>query len=93
MDLSLTDEQSMIVDIVRRFVSEQIVPLEAGLDPDADELPQADYQRLVATTQAMGLYGLDTPPGAISTVPRAPPPSTAGRPPSAEARHRDGRSP
>ena len=62
MDLSLSDEQKMIVDQVRRFVQEEIWPLEDSLDPDTDELPEADYERLVKRTQEMGLYGLDIPP-------------------------------
>ena len=62
MDLALTDEQQMIVDMVRRFVREEIVPLEAQLDPDADELPPEELKRLQKMTQDMGLFGLDTPP-------------------------------
>jgi acyl-CoA dehydrogenase len=62
LDLALTDEQRMIVDQVRRFVREEIVPLEDHLDPDADELAPQDFQRLVDKVKAMGLYGLDTPP-------------------------------
>ncbi len=62
MDLSLTEEQRMIVDLVQRYVCEEITPLEDKLDPDADELPKEDFDRLVAKTRAMGLYGLDTPP-------------------------------
>ena len=62
MDLALSEEQRLIVDMVRRFVREEIVPLEEKLDPDADELPRDDYERLVEMTKEMGLYGLDTPP-------------------------------
>lgn len=62
MDLSLREEQHLIVDTVRRFVRDEIVPLEQNLDPDADELESADRDRLVAKTRAMGLYGLDIPP-------------------------------
>lgn len=62
MNLALTDEQELVVSMVRRFVREEIVPLEAGLDPDADELPAEDFARLKAKVQAMGLYGLDIPP-------------------------------
>src|SRR5438309_138243 len=62
MDLALSEEQKMIVGMVRQFVREEIVPLEEHLDPDADELLPEDYDRLVAQTKAMGLYGLDTPP-------------------------------
>jgi alkylation response protein AidB-like acyl-CoA dehydrogenase len=38
MDLALTDEQRMIVDQVRRFVREDILPMEDKLDPDAESL-------------------------------------------------------
>ena len=62
MDLALSDEQRLIVDLVRRFVREEIEPLEASLDPDADELPPEELARLAAMTKEMGLYGLDTPP-------------------------------
>ena len=46
---------------MRRFVREEIVPLEAGLDPDASELDPADHARLAGTVREMGLYGLDVP--------------------------------
>ena len=62
MDLALSDEQRMIVDMVRRFVREEILPLEESLDPDADELPPEELARLVDIVKEMGLYGLDTPP-------------------------------
>jgi acyl-CoA dehydrogenase len=62
MDFTLTSEQELIVGLVRRFVREEIVPLELELDPDADELPAADHARLVEKVKAMGLYGLDIPP-------------------------------
>jgi acyl-CoA dehydrogenase len=57
----MTEEQRMIVEQVRRFVREEIVPLEAHLDPDASELPPEDHARLVAMVKAMGFYGLDMP--------------------------------
>ena len=62
MDLALTEEQKLIVDNVKRFVREEVVPLEAHLDPDADEISPQDFERLSKMTQDMGLYGLDTPP-------------------------------
>ncbi len=61
MDLSLTEEQELIVGNVRRFVREEIVPRELNLDPDADELPPDDRVALIDKTRAMGLYGLDIP--------------------------------
>jgi acyl-CoA dehydrogenase len=61
MNLGLTPEQRMIVSTVRDFVRDEILPLEAELDPDADELPPADYARLVAKVKEMGLYAPDVP--------------------------------
>ena len=62
MDLKLSDEQTLIIGMVRKFVREEIVQLEANLDPDADTLESHDYARLAAKTRAMGLFGLDIPP-------------------------------
>ena len=62
MDLSLTQEQEMIIGLVKRFVREEILPLELKLDPDADALDAADRDRLISKTKEMGLYGLDIPP-------------------------------
>jgi len=61
MNFEPTEEQKAIVAQVRRFVREEIVPLEEKLDPDASELPEEDRARLVAKVKAMGLYGLDIP--------------------------------
>jgi len=61
MDFDPTDEQRLVIDTVRRFVREEILPLEAELDPDASELEPDDRDRLVAKTKAMGFYGLDIP--------------------------------
>src|SRR2546428_1639546 len=61
MQLHLTDEQRMLIHTVRRFVQEEIVPLERELDPDAYELPRDQHERLVAMTKAMGLYQMALP--------------------------------
>jgi alkylation response protein AidB-like acyl-CoA dehydrogenase len=61
MHLSLTDEQRLIIEQVRRFVREEIIPLEETLDPDASELETADHERLVEKVKGMGFYGLDIP--------------------------------
>ncbi len=61
MQLQLTEEQQLVVQMVRKFVREEIVPLEMNLDPDADELEPADKARLVEKVKQMGLYGLDIP--------------------------------
>ena len=62
MDFEPTDEQRLIVGTVRRFVREEIVPLEAELDPDASELPAgglatASWRR----SRRWGSTGLDIP--------------------------------
>ena len=61
MDFEPNSEQQMLIDQVRRYVREEIIPLEAKLDPDASELDPADQARLVEKTKAMGLYGIDIP--------------------------------
>jgi alkylation response protein AidB-like acyl-CoA dehydrogenase len=61
MDLQPTEEQRLIVQTVRRFVQEQIVPLEAEMDPDAGALARPDFERLTAMVREMGLYGVDIP--------------------------------
>jgi acyl-CoA dehydrogenase len=61
VDLRLSDDQRMITETVRRFVREEIVPLEADLDPDADEVSPEDHRRLVGKVKEMGFYGLDIP--------------------------------
>lgn len=61
MNLQLTQEQEMIVGMVRRFVKEEIQPREINLDPDADALPEADKLLLIGKVKEMGLYGLDIP--------------------------------
>jgi alkylation response protein AidB-like acyl-CoA dehydrogenase len=61
MNLEPTEEQRQIVATVRRFVREEIVPLEASLDPDASELPREDFVRLRDKVRAMGFWGLDIP--------------------------------
>ena len=62
MDLELSDEQKLIIATVRKFTREEIWPLEAELDPDASELEEPDFERLVAMVKQMGFFGLGIPP-------------------------------
>src|SRR5580700_575115 len=62
MDFEPSEEQALIVGQVRRFVREEIWPLELKLDPDASRLEAKDHERLVGMTRAVGLYGLGIPP-------------------------------
>ncbi|MHB8575203.1 MAG: acyl-CoA dehydrogenase family protein [Dehalococcoidia bacterium] len=61
MDLELSEEQRLIVETVRRFVIEQIVPLERDMDPDATELPREEKVRLQQMTRSMGFFNPDVP--------------------------------
>lgn len=61
MDFELSEEQRLIIDNVRRFIREEIRPLEADLDPDAYRLKPEDEARLEAMTKEMGLFQMDVP--------------------------------
>ncbi|HYE89503.1 MAG TPA: acyl-CoA dehydrogenase family protein [Terriglobales bacterium] len=58
---TLPDELKALREQVRRFVRDEIIPLEQTLDPDAPELPEADFKRLSAKTKAAGLWALGAP--------------------------------
>src|ERR1700704_3696655 len=61
MGFQTNPQTETTIDQVRRYVREEIIPLEARLDPDASELDPTDQARLVEKTKAMGLYGIDIP--------------------------------
>jgi alkylation response protein AidB-like acyl-CoA dehydrogenase len=58
MDFSMNDEQQLIINNIRRFIREEIWPLEEQIDPDAYTIPKADFERLSKMTEEMGLHGL-----------------------------------
>jgi len=51
----LPDELLALREQIRRFVRDEIIPVEQRIDPDAPELPEEDYRRLSAKTKASGL--------------------------------------
>ena len=61
MEVLMSEEQRMITQAVRRFVREEVQPLERDLDPDAVELPPGELDRLIGIVQQMGLYHIDVP--------------------------------
>ena len=61
MEFHMTEEQRMITGAVRRFVHEEVAPLERDLDPDAVELPPGELDRLKEIVRGMGLYHIDVP--------------------------------
>jgi acyl-CoA dehydrogenase len=56
-----TEEQRELCLTMRRFVNEQILPLETTLDPDASELSAEQLAPLVATAKQIGLHNLGVP--------------------------------
>lgn len=61
MDVLMSEEQRMITQAVKRFVREEVQPLERDLDPDAVELPPGELDRLKGIVKQMGLYHIDVP--------------------------------
>ena len=61
MEVLMSEEQRMITQAVRRFVREEVQPLERDLDPDAVELPPGELDRLKEIVRGMGLYHIDVP--------------------------------
>jgi acyl-CoA dehydrogenase len=57
----LSEEQHALVETVRKFVRQEIWPIEAELDPDESRLPSQEHERLTTLTKKMGLYNLDLP--------------------------------
>jgi acyl-CoA dehydrogenase len=58
---SMPDELRRLGAEIRRFVREEIIPLEQRLDPDAPGIPDEDFARLSAKTRAAGLWALGAP--------------------------------
>ena len=55
---TLPDELRLLKEQIRRFIQEEIIPLERQLDPDAPDIPDEDFARLSAKTKAAGLWAL-----------------------------------
>src|SRR2546421_11633094 len=58
---TLPDALRLIREQIRRFIREEIIPLEQRLDPDAPSLPEEDWERLASKTKAAGLWALAAP--------------------------------
>ncbi|MCY3571561.1 MAG: acyl-CoA dehydrogenase family protein [Chloroflexi bacterium] len=61
METLMSEEQRMITQAVKRFVRDEVQPLERDLDPDAVELPPGELDRLKGIVKQMGLYHIDVP--------------------------------
>lgn len=60
MDFALNDEQKMMIDTVRRFIAEELHPLEQTLE-DHGALPRAQAQAIHDKARSLGLYALNMP--------------------------------
>lgn len=60
MDFALNDEQKMMIDTIRRFIAEELQPLEDALE-NIGALPDADARRIHAKARELGLYALNMP--------------------------------
>ncbi len=66
MDFELAEEHRMLKDLVRRFVDDHLMPLEAGvLQREAEGkglgMDPADLARIDKVSKELGLWGLDAP--------------------------------
>ncbi|MDD0839603.1 acyl-CoA dehydrogenase family protein [Curvibacter sp. HBC61] len=60
MDFALNDEQKMMLETVRRFIKEELKPLEEAVETDG-VLPRAQALALHDKAKALGLYALNMP--------------------------------
>jgi acyl-CoA dehydrogenase len=60
MDFALSDEQKMLIETVRRFIHEELKPLEETVE-ETGELATAVAQSIQDKAQALGLYAMNMP--------------------------------
>ena len=60
MDFALSDEQRMLVDMVRRFVEEELYPHEAEVER-LDAVPQELQREIRAKAMELGIYAANMP--------------------------------
>ena len=73
MDFALNEEQKMMIDTIRRFIAEELHPLEDALETGG-ELPPDTARAIHEKAKALGLYALNMPAelggGGLSNVDR-----------------------
>ena len=73
MDFALNDEQKMMIDTLRRFIAEELHPLEQQVEDQGFLAPEV-AQAIHAKSKALGLYALNMPEhlggGGLSAVDR-----------------------
>ena len=53
---ALSPELSALRDQVGKIIREEIIPIEARIDPDAPEIPENEYWPIARKTQAAGMW-------------------------------------
>ena len=66
MDFDLSDDHRMIKELVRRFVTDKLIPLEATVlareaSGQSTTLTEEEQAPIDASSRALGLWGLDAP--------------------------------
>lgn len=73
MDFALNDEQKMMIDTVRRFIKQELAPLEDEVE-NLGALDSTKAHAIFAKSKALGLFALNMPTalggGGLSTVDR-----------------------
>ncbi|MEZ5479133.1 MAG: acyl-CoA dehydrogenase family protein [Thiolinea sp.] len=60
MDFALSHEQQLLVDTVRRFIAEELTPLEEDIERSG-QLDDALARSIFEKSSALGLYGMNIP--------------------------------
>jgi acyl-CoA dehydrogenase len=60
VDFSLSDEQRLLIDTVRKFIAEQLAPLEDEVERIGTLTP-AQARSIFEKSKALGLYGMNIP--------------------------------
>jgi acyl-CoA dehydrogenase len=60
MDFALTDEQKLLIDSVRRFIREELLPLEEEIERNDDIDPKV-ARSIYEKSKSLGLYALNMP--------------------------------
>lgn len=60
MDFALSHEQRLLVDTVRRFIADELAPLEVTVEREG-RLGKDDADRIFERSKALGLYAMNAP--------------------------------
>ena len=60
MEFGLSDEQRLIVDVVRRFVETELIPLEDGIEATGELAPEK-AREIFEKSKALGFYAMNIP--------------------------------